>query len=385
LKSIMEQNLTGINGGATPQQTAPPQTARKWLARLLLASSVVVLAAGLLVHRVGGISGSVALSSGEIADAIEVPSSKVLTPLGFSLVVQRITPEYGPTAVQVGIRSTATGENIGLLELREGEEASLSGTDLTVYFERLDGATGSLYLRLQATDAAEQVSFRIGTNPQHILHFDRYDLVLVAYRAPIETIRPKIAVLEDGNVQFEAWLPPGSATRWRDVVIRTDHWDTGSNGEIKVQFLIERSARTSLFWISACLALVALAAHFTRHALQCTTQLSRSEPMNRRRRILFAALLWLGVAVTLELGARLIESVRDALVHNIVPYTEATNRTPIFEAATESGTRVLRRTTHHPLVGGRTFLFDKPSLSYRVFLLGGSAASGGPMTLATGI
>lgn len=94
----------------------------------------------------------------------------------------------------------------------------------------------------------------------------------------------------------------------------------------------------------------------------------------------FWVLAFLLVAGGVELGSRLIERLENAVARHRNPHVEAVNPVPAFEVVELGGTRMVRRTGFHPLMGGdsRPFPLERPEGGLRVFVLGGSAAAGWP-------
>lgn len=95
--------------------------------------------------------------------------------------------------------------------------------------------------------------------------------------------------------------------------------------------------------------------------------------------------LWLLVVLVtiigIELGARVVEWTRDALVPpptGETAFAVLANPAPAFERASVDGREVFRRSKAHWIPPRQSFLAEKPADGIRVFSLGGSAALGWP-------
>lgn len=105
-----------------------------------------------------------------------------------------------------------------------------------------------------------------------------------------------------------------------------------------------------------------------------------SPPAPVRRRALFVALTAFFVLAVIEGGARLLEWASGAWTE--APEAVAENPVPVFEIAEENGVAFHVRTRHHPLMlPDLRFPVQKAPDTYRVFLLGGSAAAGWPYAI----
>ena len=99
-----------------------------------------------------------------------------------------------------------------------------------------------------------------------------------------------------------------------------------------------------------------------------------------RRRLIFWTLTLLIVVAGIELGARLVELVDNAVARHKNPYVESVNPVPAFKLVDGGGTKVVVRSGFHPLMNPelRPFPLVRPRGGLRVFVLGGSAAAGWP-------
>ena len=98
-----------------------------------------------------------------------------------------------------------------------------------------------------------------------------------------------------------------------------------------------------------------------------------------RRRPVFWVLGVLLVLVGVELGARIIEQVENAVARRRAPYVEAVNPVPAFEIVEVGGRKMVQRTGSQPLMARPDpFPLERPAGGLRVFFLGGSAAAGWP-------
>lgn len=115
--------------------------------------------------------------------------------------------------------------------------------------------------------------------------------------------------------------------------------------------------------------------------VQMMTERSPMTPARTgRRRALFWFLTFLVVVAGIELGARLIERVENAVARHRNPFVESVNHVPAFRVVDVGGTRMVVRSGFHPLMNPelRPFPLERPKGGFRVFVLGGSAAAGWP-------
>ncbi len=99
-----------------------------------------------------------------------------------------------------------------------------------------------------------------------------------------------------------------------------------------------------------------------------------------RRRPFFWFLTFLIVVAGIELGARIIERVENAVARHKNPFVESVNPVPAFKIADLNGTKYVVRSGFHPLMNPelRPFPLERPEGGLRIFVLGGSAAAGWP-------
>lgn len=99
-----------------------------------------------------------------------------------------------------------------------------------------------------------------------------------------------------------------------------------------------------------------------------------------RRRTIFWFLTFLIVIAGIELGARFIERVENAVARRKNPFVESVNPVPAFEIKNVVGISYVMRSGFHPLMNPelRPFPLERPKGGLRVFVLGGSAAAGWP-------
>jgi len=105
----------------------------------------------------------------------------------------------------------------------------------------------------------------------------------------------------------------------------------------------------------------------------------RSPNISSRKKWLFiVATVFISLAI-LEVGSRLIEMAQRSLTEEINPYVDPSNPVNVFELKSVDGKKMYRRSSDHPLVvAGQQFRAAKTDDTFRVFMLGGSAAAGWP-------
>lgn len=94
----------------------------------------------------------------------------------------------------------------------------------------------------------------------------------------------------------------------------------------------------------------------------------------------FWALTFLITVTGIEIGARLIERVENAVARRKNPFIESINPVSAFKISNDGGSAVIKQSGLHPMmnIDLRPFTLERPKGGLRVFVLGGSAAAGWP-------
>ena len=115
---------------------------------------------------------------------------------------------------------------------------------------------------------------------------------------------------------------------------------------------------------------------------------SMAKKLHASKKVLFITFTVFLALLTLELGLRVVESVRDYYfsrqdeLRHYSPFVVYTNPQKVFEVQTIQGTDYYIRTAYHPFIAHNIrFPVHKDARTLRVFCLGGSAAMGWPHDL----
>jgi tetratricopeptide (TPR) repeat protein len=106
--------------------------------------------------------------------------------------------------------------------------------------------------------------------------------------------------------------------------------------------------------------------------------------LSKRKRSIFWALTLLIVVTGIELGARLIERVENAIARHRNPFVESVNPVPAFKISSDGGPLMIKQSGLHPMmnIDLRPFALERPKGGLRIFVLGGSAAAGWPYNIS---
>lgn len=337
--------------------------------------TVLCLIGGGLINHVAGVDITHRLTVGTSAN---ISKGKNL-----AMVLQRRIDDFGPTDIRVRVRERISGTALGILELHEsGDPFMIPGHDLQIAFERFDDVGREFFVRLQGAGKSELQSFAIASQSWQEVVFADYVLALETYRLPSDDlhVRAKLELLDAGNVTQAVWLEQGREMRWRGYSFQLLGWEAAADGVSQILIHVSSKPGSFLFWLSPVPLLAAGVVLLRRRKGPIPSARegeTRMKLVEQPRRLFFMGVLF--ALLLLEGGAWVIEWTRDRLVRDESIYFDTRNPVPAFEPAVENGIKVYRRTSHHRLLpGGQSFLQEKPADGYRVFLLGGSAASGWP-------
>lgn len=339
--------------------------------------TALLLSGGWLVNRMAGVDTIHRLAVGTHAEISKED--------GLAIVLQRRIDDYGPADIRLKLQDRTSGKMLGVLEIHEkGGEVSIPGHDLQVNFERFDDIGREFFVELKgAGKKGERVSFAIDSKPWQDVFFGDYVLTLASYRLPPDDlhVRAKVELLESGNLSLEVWLEKGHEVHWQGYGIQMLGWEIAGDGSSQVLIQVRKNPGRIFYWLAPLpLCVLGMVFFIRRKGTFPEVQVREiGSDAARKRHRFFLCMGLLSSFLILEAGAIVIEWSRDRLTNDRSLYFDMKNPVPAFELAVENGVKVYRRTSHHRLLlGGQSFLQDKPVNGYRVFILGGSAASGWP-------
>lgn len=346
--------------------------------------TLILLAGGWLLNFVAGVDITYRLAVGSSAEIVKSTGAGNGED-GLAIVLQRRIDDYGPADIRVALRERRSGKGLGVLDLHErGGAVTLAGTDLQVSCERFDDVNREFFLQLQSSEESEEQAITIGSQPWREVVFGDYVLTLLEYRLPPEDlqVRVKLGVLDAGNMAQEFWLVKGREVHWQGYGFRMLGWESAADGLPLVLIQVRKTPGHFLYFLALLPLLVAVVVVLWRRRRGPSSARGEggndNDPAGEHRRLFFFMALVCALFL-LEAGALVTEWTRDYLIHGSSLYFDIKNPVPAFEPAVEKRVKVYRRTTYHRLLPGRqSFLREKPANGYRVFVLGGSAASGWP-------
>jgi len=105
----------------------------------------------------------------------------------------------------------------------------------------------------------------------------------------------------------------------------------------------------------------------------------RTSRISGTKKLVFVGIVVLLSLGCVEIGARLIEIIHHRVGRDENPFVDTTNPVRVFKSALQNGSEVYQRTEHHHRISpGQTFSLPKTQNTFRIFMLGGSAATGWP-------
>ena len=99
---------------------------------------------------------------------------------------------------------------------------------------------------------------------------------------------------------------------------------------------------------------------------------------SRFKKYIFVTGVLLSSFLIIEVGIRVISVTYQILNGDINAFVDPINPVPVFELKNQNDKAIYRRTKHHLILTSSEFIANKEKNTYRVFILGGSAAAGFP-------
>jgi lysophospholipase L1-like esterase len=193
----------------------------RWL-DLLMHLSVLVILAGGAAKGMWGFTGTVNIPVTVSADRVFDWRTRTEVPLGFTIQVKNRIDEYYPVQVKIGVRDAVTGERVGLLEMREGSEAELPGGKGRMKVLGFDRQAQVVRLAVGYAGDTEVVQLETREGGENSAEAGPFEVVLVAWRQDLKTVRSLVAILDGERVVQEGWLEPnGRMTFGRTNLFQT--------------------------------------------------------------------------------------------------------------------------------------------------------------------
>lgn len=220
-------------------------------------SFIALLAGGALKGALGFV-GTQYLVSGEVATTAHAGGTGPETPLGFGLLLKELVKDYYPTTFKIGVRDARSGESIAVLTIREGGEGALPGAGLRLSVGSSDPEGRWAKVRATAGEAMEEILLETVPGGATAGRFADFEIVMIAWRRELRTIRGRVAVIDGGTEVREAWLAVGGRIAHRGTSVFLTAWgeDEYRNPYLGVQ--VSRDPGAPLFWGGAVLLAAAM-------------------------------------------------------------------------------------------------------------------------------
>jgi cytochrome c biogenesis protein ResB len=224
----------------------------RWL-DLLMHLSILIILAGGAGKGVWAFAGTVNIPVSVSTDTVFDWRTRTDVPLGFTILVKNRVDEYYPALVRIGVRDAATGEKLGLLELREGREAEMPGGEASVEVLRFDRQAQVLRLAVRYGGETEVTELETREGGDTGAEVGPFAVTLVAWRQDLKTVRSLVAILEGERTVKEGWLEPNSRMTYGGTSLFQTAWgfDQYRNPYSGIQ--VTRDPAAPIFWAGSIL------------------------------------------------------------------------------------------------------------------------------------
>lgn len=244
---------------ARPALGSRERRARGALDAAMHLALVAMIAAGAL-KAAFGVIGMQYLFEGHEIRSIWVEARQAEVPLEFGLLLKQRAEDYYPLALRIGIRDRSSGREVGLFEVREGAGVRLPGGEMSLALQAHDPAGRRVRLRAATAAATADLDFDLFPGGRISAAFERWEIVIVAWRRDLMRVRGLVQVIDGGRVVKEQWLLPNGRVAHRGWSAYLTAWgaDRYQNQYLGIQ--ASRDPAAALFWAGAVLLCGALPA-----------------------------------------------------------------------------------------------------------------------------
>ena len=228
-----------------------------WLDLAVHAAVIVVLAGG-AVKNWKSFVGTRNIAVGLESDTVDDADSRRQVPLGFTIAVTDQQKVYYPHRVRIGVSRVATGVNLCLMELHEGQGARVPGEDLEIVPGRLDRDAGTLSIAAKGGGGSVELIIETRPGGRTRMVFGPFELTLVSYSDKLKSVRSRIVIRENGRDIMDGWLVPNGRLSYRGTSLFQTTWGTDRFGNPYTGIQVTRDPGALLFWVGCILFTVTL-------------------------------------------------------------------------------------------------------------------------------
>lgn len=179
------------------------------------------------------------------------PLRGTVFPLGFGIVLRERREEYYPLRLRLGVRDRATGRQLQQFEMVEGASGRAIAADspITARVISTDGTV--VLLAVDTAGATERVQLSLSPGVGAAAAVGPYELVAIAYRRDLRTVRGRVAILEGERVVREAWLEVNGGVAHRGTHFFLTGWGADKYGNQFLGIQYSRDPLAPVFWAGA--------------------------------------------------------------------------------------------------------------------------------------
>ncbi len=211
--------------------------------------SLLAIVAGGASRAILGFAGTQYLFLGQPSGTVFHWGSQSQVPLGFSLLLKEQVELRYPVRARVEVRGAAVAERAARVELTEGMESPVDGTDVILRLKGFDRQKGTL--RVEAVTPSDKRDFDLSVHGGDRSRgtIGKYSIVLNGYRDIVKELRSRVSILDEGREVKEGWLTPRSSIAFRGTSVYQITWGKDDQGFEYTGIQVSRDPAAPLFWL----------------------------------------------------------------------------------------------------------------------------------------
>lgn len=187
-------------------------------------------------------------------------------PLGYTLRIDAFRVERYPLQVAVGVRRVATGEKVGLVELREGRTARVPDAAMELAEPSYDPSAGLVTVTLRSPAGERRLSFPARPGEEESPEAGGHSFVLVAWRSEVRAARAEASIIDGGRRVARGILEPNGSFSHGGTSFFMTAWGTDQFGIDYCGIQAARDPGAPLFWAGCILLALAAPLHVASRA-----------------------------------------------------------------------------------------------------------------------